>query len=306
MTDSGCNQIFHDPSERTMTIDCIVQECDIWIDDIARSLELFSWLGDNAFDTTIAEAACAHVDSAISFLEKFETKIIRVQSWYRRHKLVYYAKINKTGNLKRKLLPMQRELPKAHTEIWDYTTQKFRKCVTIEEEREATRQYHGRWMNSSDAKENCAFAKVSFHGKGGARGVILNSRRRVRKKDIKNLVFKGKTKMSKEIRKAYLDAHNGVIKELFNEPKTDNKLFDFPFFLTNAQGSITKEKFLYGKFTKALISIPGKARFDGFHLAVLGRFNKIWRDTTLNIIKLTLLIRYMPTIFKNIARIPIP
>jgi len=161
-------------------------------------------------------------------------------------------------------------------------------------------------MNNSEAKENCAFAKVSFQGKGGARGVILNSRRRIRKKDIKKLVFQGKTKLTKEIRKAFLEAHNGVIKELFNEPKTDNKLFDFPFFLINAQGSIAKEEFLYGKFNKALISIPGKARFDGFHLAVIGRFNKIWRDTTLNIIKLTLLIRYMPTIFKNIARIPIP
>ena len=141
---------------------------------------------------------------------------------------------------------------------------------------------------------------------GGARGVELNWKRKVRKKDIKNLVFNGKTGIIKEISAAFLKAHNGVIRELFKEPAKDNELFNFPFFMTDEKGSLNKDEDLGKQFNKALIAIPGKARFDGFHLAVLGRFDKAWRDTALNIVKLVFVTRYMPREFKKIARIPIP
>jgi len=197
-------------------------------------------------------------------------------------------------------------MPKAHTVIWDEEEGIFRNCINVEEELAATKEYHGSWMDNSKARENCAFAKISYKGKGGARGVILNSKRKVKKKDIKNLVYKGKTGISKEIRDAFLDAHNGIIKELFNEPEKDNELFNFPFFMLNEKGSLNEEEFLIKQFNKAILTVPGKARFDGFHLAVLGRFDRAWRDTALNIIKLVLITRYMPREFKKIARIPIP
>jgi len=72
------------------------------------------------------------------------------------------------------------------------------------------------------------------------------------------------------------------------------------------EGSMNDEDFIRKKLNKSINSIPGKARFDGFHLAVLGRFHTCWRELTWKIIKLILITRYMPHEFKKIARIPIP
>jgi len=50
---------------------------------------------------------------------------------------------------------------------------------------------------------------------------------------------------------------------------------------------------------KSISSIPSKARFDGFQLAVVGRLGSRWRQLLLNIIKLILIMRYVPISLEN-------
>jgi len=59
-------------------------------------------------------------------------------------------------------------------------------------------------------------------------------------------------------------------------------------------------------FWKSLASVPGKARFEGFHLSVVGRFGSRWHYCLLHIIKLILIMRYVPNSLKSVARFPIP
>jgi len=59
-------------------------------------------------------------------------------------------------------------------------------------------------------------------------------------------------------------------------------------------------------FWKAIATVPTKARFEGFQLAVIGRFAPRWRNLLFKIVKLILLMRYIPSSLKKMARFPIP
>jgi len=59
-------------------------------------------------------------------------------------------------------------------------------------------------------------------------------------------------------------------------------------------------------FWKSISSIPGKARYNGFQMAVVGRFGSRWQSCLLNICKLILIMRYIPKKLKSIARFRIP
>ena len=67
-----------------------------------------------------------------------------------------------------------------------------------------------------------------------------------------------------------------------------------------------REKEVAEMFWKAIASTPGKARYDGFQMAVVGRFGKRWQMCLLNLCKLVLIMRFIPKKFKAIARFPIP
>ena len=134
MRDSECQQAFPENSTNKVDIEFLVKDSDSWIDDIFRGREIVNWIKENGFDEFMAHMVDDYLNNAIKFLEKMEKRIIRIQSWYKNNKLTYYAKISKPGNLKRKLLPTKREMPKAHTIIWDEEDGLFRKCANIKEE----------------------------------------------------------------------------------------------------------------------------------------------------------------------------
>ena len=306
MLDLDCKQLFCDFKGSSFKVDCLTDDINLWEKELFRGKEILEFIHFNGFDSSLVGEALRHLNTAKDFLTNLDKKIINIQSRYKDNKMIYYAKINKPGNLKRKLLPIKRDTPKAHTIIWDEADECYRKCNSVKEELQATGNYHGEWMDKSKARESCAFAKVLYHKKGGARGVRLDCKRIVKKKDIKNLIAGGKRGISHEIKEAFRDAHRGPIANLFAEPEKDNELFNYPFFITNKSGTINDNNYLLSLFNKAVNSIPGKARFDGFHLAVLGRFDPNWRKLVYDIVKLVLMTRYMPHEFKKIARIPIP
>jgi len=133
----------------------------------------------------------------------------------------------------------------------------------VKEELQATGNYHGELMDKSKARESCAFAKVLYHKKGGARGVRLDCKRIVSRKDVKNLIAGGKRDISHEVRKAFIDAHKGPIANLFAELEKDNDLFNYPFLLPTNQVQLMIMITFSIYSTKQLIPFQAKRDLTG-------------------------------------------
>ena len=253
------------------------------------------------------------IQSALSKLEEASlqinsktSQINRMQYSYRKSTHAYLLKVNKIGDFVRKVIHKSRSAPTTHTRIKDTTTGEFRACVNEHEELIATQEFHGHWMGNSSAKETCAFAEVREEGNLGFRGVDLSPDRVVTLKDVDKLIHNG-GKLSSEIKAAFVKAHGSHISNLFRPPKKDLRELFYPFYFKDKNGSMNEDETVEKFFWKAIASVPSKARFDGFQLAVIGRFGQRWQKLLLQIIKLLLLVmRYVPESLKKISRFPIP
>jgi len=238
-------------------------------------------------------------------LFNIEKNIGLAKTSYRSETIKHLLNVNNIETFTKKVLPKGRDIPATHTEIWDNKLHSHRPCRNDIEELIATGEFHGRWMANSKAKENCAFVSIRREGLLGMRGVTLHPERIVTEKDIPNLI-PNNGKLSKKIKSAFLKAHGKHIAKLFLSPEKDHKSLYYPFFLLSRTGSMHHEQHIENWFWTSLASVPGKARFEGFHMSVIGRFGRRWRNTFLNIVKLILLMRYVPNSLKSIARFPIP
>jgi len=173
------------------------------------------------------------------------------------------------------------------------------------EELKATQEHHGKWMGNTKATENCAFAEIVEEGKLGPRGVKLKGERKLKMEDIPRLIHNGH-KLSRKVKRAFIAAHNKYISKLFRKPAKNRSEFFYPFFLQDRTGKMNEELSVEKSLWKSLGSVPGKARHDGFQLAVLGRFGQRWRRFLFKLIKIMLIMRYIPYEMKKIARFPIP
>ena len=238
-------------------------------------------------------------------LFKLSNQVTKLQTFYRNSTMEYFLDTCNINSFTRKVLPKGRSAPAAHTTIWDPTLQKFRKCKSEIEQLQATSDFHGKWMANSSAPETCAFAKIRKEGRLGNRGIILSPNRIITKEDIPSLIQNGKS-LPKKIQKAFLKAHGPHTAKLFREPAVDNPEFFYPFYLTDANGNMKNQDDLEFNFWKAIATVPSKARFEGFQMAVIGRFDSRWRKLLFNLTKLILIMRYVPIGLKKMARFPIP
>jgi len=238
-------------------------------------------------------------------ISRISSKISSLQRTYKQATLQYFLDSNQISNFTRKMLPQGRSAPATHSQIWDPSLDAFRNCKNEQEELVATKDFHGKWMGNSASAEVCAFAKVKTVGKLGQRGVILMPERVVTNKDINNLVHNGH-KLSPKVKKAFIKAHGAHVSRLFNPPKQDHSELFYPFYLKDNKGGVNEEEKLERSFWKSISSVPTKARHDGFQLAVIGRMGARWQLQLLKIIKLILVMRYVPESLKKIARFPIP
>ena len=245
------------------------------------------------------------IQSSINILKNFETKILKAQFWFKHATLTYLLETNSIDQFSTKLMQKDRSAPETHNVIWDSTTQSMRKCRNEYEELIATSDHHNNWMANSKASEVCAFAKLKRVGKLGIRGIELTPDRVITEKDIPKLVHNG-NKLSKEMKSSFISAHGKHTASLFSPPEKDLEELFYPFYLDDAKGKMNEESNLKSDFCKAIGSIPSKARFNGFHMATIGRFGVRWQKALLNIIKLILLLRYIPADLKKMARFPIP
>jgi len=238
-------------------------------------------------------------------LKKLINQIQRAQSVYKKQNLKYLLASNNIQEFTQKVLPKGREAPIPHNMIFDDKINNFRRCKNENEEMKATSDYHNRWMSPSKAKESCAFAEIIHEGSLGPRGIKLKPNRKIELKDIGKLIHNGHT-LPLKIKQDVVKAHGKHTACLFSEPEKDCEFFFYPFFLTNRYGTMNDEENFRERYLKAIIKIPGKARHDGFQMAVLGRFGERWRRILFNISKLMLVMRYVPPELKVISRFPIP
>ena len=241
---------------------------------------------------------------ATNCLNSIISQISSLQCYYKQSTLEYFLDTSNINSFTRKVLPKERSAPTTHTLIWDEELLDYRQCRSEVEELKATSDFHGKWMGNSKAKETCAFAKLVTEGRLGIRGVKLMPARIITEKDIPNLIHNG-DKLPKHIKKSFIKAHGSHIRKLFKPGKVKREFF-YPFYLENEEGKMHAEELLEQMYWNAIEKVPSKARYEGYHMAVIGRFGGRWQNLLLQILKLTLLLRYIPPDLKRIARYPIP
>jgi len=300
LNDAGCSQCFNTTSNKDRFA-FLVEDMESWVEHL-KSFNV------NSMDWTCQKSLCElkeKLNNSSDDLGKLEQKIGRAQSTYRSNTIEYLLKVNRIEDFTQKVRTKSREAPTAHTEIWDPNLKSFRTCQNEAEELTATGEYHGRWMGNSEASETCAFAKLDYQGLLGIRGVQLCPDRKVTFNDIPNLIKNGDRLADKD-KQAFVDAHGKHTAELFRAKEVDHAELHYPFYLNSKQGEMNTDREVAELFWKSISSIPGKARYDGFQMAVVGRFGSRWQSCLLNICKLILVMRYIPKKLKSIARFPIP
>ena len=103
----------------------------------------------------------------------------------------------------------------------------------------------------------------------------------------------------------YLEAHRKHVVELFRPPAEPNAVFNYPFIQSSREGGLTDQK-VRADFYRAITAVLGKARHEGFYMAILGRFGWQWPSTLLRIIELVFIARYISTKYKQMTRVSIP
>jgi len=224
---------------------------------------------------------------------KFERRICMAQQRYKSDTIHYLLQINRIEDFTRKISPKKRDAPATHTEIWDNQDRKFRHCRNENEELLATGAFHGRWMGNSRASEICAFAKLKKEGLLGTRGIVLNPDRAVGRKDIRKLIDNGEN-LPEHLKQAFLKAHGKQTADLFRAPEKANEALFYPFFQTSKDGHMSGEERMKETFWKSISGVPGKARYEGFHMAVVGRFGSRWQQCLYDISKIILIMRFIP------------
>ena len=302
LKESHCNQPFNSETDCNIYDNLTGPTFSKWNEHI---LNIDADIWDFSIESS-RDRLTLKLDKTKTNLKNIYHCITRIQTRYRRETLSHLLETNNIDTFTRKVLPKGRSAPAAaHSVIWDPRLNDFRNCIDEIEEMEATSAYHGKWMGNTSAPEVCAYAKLVTKGKLGVRGVKLHPNRIVTKADLATLLPPD-CKLPAKIKTSFLKAHNIHTAKLFQEPKKEHPELFFPFFLTSSDGCMKDESEFTTKFWKCLARIPSKARYDGFQMSVIGRFGPRWRKTLLNIIKLILIMRFVPPSLRRMARFPIP
>jgi len=270
-------------------------------------LELRDWAGFiNTADKSSLDDMSSHINKSIKELNKILNSLRWTQQSYKHGKMNHACESNNLKSLTNIMKPKAKHNPSVHTSMWDKSTKEWRNCVNEEEELIATKLYHEKWMSKSKAEENCFFASLITEGSLGIRGVTQKPERIITREDVKKLV-NPYNKMNEETIQAVMKAHGSHTAKMYTSPIEHNKEFNYPFFLINNTGTIHPSgSQLETDFWKAMKSIPTKARHNNFHISILGRFDKDWTLTLLNISKLIMITRFIPKCIKELTRYPIP
>ena len=300
LEESGCEYNFS-MQQREQDVDNLAHSISNWKEPLTEYFDPPSFYEDASLWDSMDEL----LTESLTRLKAVSAKIIRCQSRYRHETLLYFLRVNSIHSFTKKVLYKERSAPATHSVMWDDSIKTFRSCRNEVEELQATQEFHGHWMGDSGADENCAFASIVRKGKLGPRGVNLFPDRKITMEDVNKLVKNG-NKLSRKVKRAFVAAHNKHTAKLFKPPNRAHREFFYPFFMINETGDMNRSNMVEENLWKSLASIPGKARHAGFQIAILGRFGSRWRDLLFKLIRIMLILRYIPADLKKISRYPIP
>jgi hypothetical protein len=136
----------------------------------------------------------------------------------------------------------------------------------------APRQKHGKWMTPSASEQQCRFLKLKKDDVGVVCGVTYVNAPSKTDQGLRDLIPKGTT-CSQEVMDRMRQAHDGPMRTLLKPMQETKSELHWPFYVNHDTGDIEDDG-IGDTFWKSIVRKPGKARHDGFHLAILGRLQK--------------------------------
>ena len=207
-----------------------------------------------------------------------------------------------TKDLSRLLLPKAGDFPEPQMTIIDEETGLQRPCESDEEVLKATYIKEQAYMTPPDVERQIHFGepvcdRLGIDGIEIARDRIIDDASMA--KTIPNY-----NNLDEEAKHQIKEAHE-YMKELFESPLSEAKELNYPFNLDCESGEFSDE-LLKNNFYKAITSIPGSNRYEGYHMSVLGRMPEKWQKGMLLFLQNVLITRSPPPDIKEMSRILIP
>ena len=212
--------------------------------------------------------------------------------------------IGRLGDATKIVKPKPHAMPEAHPFIQDTETQEWRPCENTQEMLKGTQQHHQYWTATTKANKHFFFGEIVEDEVGPCGLKTINQDNAMLEADLEQYL-PAHTKSTPEQKQQYINAHNGPLRHLFLHRKPSHEKQFWPCRVDKNTGLIN-DGGLCTSYRKAIIGVPGKARHEDFHLAVLGRMTAPWIENMEMLLLAAALLRYFPSQIKDHTRCPIP
>ena len=207
-----------------------------------------------------------------------------------------------TRDISRLLLQKAGDLPEPKQTIVDAVTRIERPCESVQEMMESTQSSSQHYMSPSAARRQIHSVSVT-EDRVGPSGINIEVDRDINLETMRDTI-PNFDKLDKEAQEFAMTAQR-TFEAVFKDKREEAKELNYAFFFDGETGEFSDEK-LKDDYYKSISTIPGKARHNGFHLAVIGRMPKPWVDGVLLFLQNVLVSRCPPPSIKEMTRIPIP
>jgi hypothetical protein len=156
--------------------------------------------------------------------------------------------------------------------IYDEEIGEDRPCQSSEEVMTSTQVKTQKYMNPSSAERQNHFCSIT-KDEVGPSGINIQPNRQINDETMRECMPKY-DKLPEEAQEYTKEAHR-KFKALLENPLEESPELRYAFFYDQETGEFSDEK-VREDYNKSIITIPGKSRHDGFHMALIGRLPKPW------------------------------
>ena len=244
------------------------------------------------------------IQNALIDIRKLKKQAMAVLVSNKDKTLIHNARMNQTRNISQKLNPKVMDEPEAHHVILNpadiHATSNLR-CNNFQDCLDNTLLYHQNWMDRSGSKwEHHWFQTTTKYGH--INGISFKFTGKPTDTDFERLV-KQHQACPEHVKTAFQEAHSDDIASIMQPPRLPHRALDW---LWHPSTDDTDWKTFVDNYWQAITAVPGKARYNGYTMAVIGRLPRRWIDLHLRMMKMMMILRIMPKKIKVQARVPIP
>ncbi|KAL7526273.1 hypothetical protein ACHAWF_006126 [Thalassiosira exigua] len=205
------------------------------------------------------------------------------------------------------------EAPEAHPFIFDGEKPQRdenqniiqRHAVSNREHLKATKQHHSIWTGTAGEERNIYWLEEVKDKNNNAQFELREVDKEMSSSEASKLVRDGGTWMEDHIKTRFIEAHNEKTGHIFDEVPPPNDHFIYPYTV-DPKAEVVHFEGMEENFWKGIEKVPGKARHEGMHLAVLARGPMKWARLWLRGLTFVLAMRIAPISIKRLTRCPIP